>query len=180
MRLFLFKDVYYRGFCSHKTNLYQFWPWCAINFFFFERRWRDELWSGVESRWIRRFVATATIYSLGRFWSKTCLYSFRTNYVFLMTRLWIITPFVYLLISLMGRTTLTHVLQPLYSYNAVLTPLNASTANYTSNTTCNGWTDYPLGQIRCPNVIDRPTDRYYCKFPSTMYLCHGYPKRRQL
>ena len=126
---------------------------------FFERRWRDELWSGVESRWIRRFVATATIYSLGRVWSKTCLYSFCTNYVFLMTRLWIITPFVYLLIRLMGRTTLTHVLQPLYPYNAVLTPLNASTANYTSNTTCNGWTDHPLGQIRCPNFIDRPTRR---------------------
>ena len=112
----------------------------------------------MESRWIRRFVATATIHSPGRVLSNTCLYSSWTNYVFLMTRLWIITPFVYLLISLMGRTTLTHVLQPLYSYNAVLTLLNASTANYTSNTTCNGWTDYPLGQIRCPNVIDRPTN----------------------
>ena len=34
MRFSLFKDVYYRGFCSHKAVLYQFWPWSATNFFF--------------------------------------------------------------------------------------------------------------------------------------------------
>ena len=161
----------------------------------------------MESRWIRRFVATATIYSPGRVWSKTCLYSFCTNHVFLMTRLWIITPFVYLLISLMGRTTLTHVLQPLYSYNAVLTPLNASTANCYRPTDRRPDTpservtahDQKQGRTRgisyaalvsvrqkkggyrpTDRLTDQPTDRYYCKFPSTMYLCHGYPKRRQL
>ena len=73
-----------------------------------------------------RFVAIATTHSPGRVRSKTCLYSSRTNYVLLMTWLWIITPFVYLLMSPMGRTTLTYVLKPLCPYTAVLTPLNAS------------------------------------------------------
>ena len=43
MRFSLFKDVYYRGFCSHKAVLYQFWPWSTTNFFFFDGPIMDQL-----------------------------------------------------------------------------------------------------------------------------------------